>query len=95
MCVAYVRIVDIWLSVFVVCCMGFIVLLIFDWVLHGFIVLLMFDCVVHGFYRFVDCSLYIAWVLSFCGYLIVYCMGFNVLWVFYCVLQWFYRFVVI
>ena len=38
----------------IVCCMGFIVLMILDCVLHGFIVLLIFDSVLHGLYSFVD-----------------------------------------
>ena len=56
----------------------------------GFIVLLIFDSVLHGFYCFVDIRLCVAWVLSFCGYLVVCCMGFLGLLIFGCVLHVFY-----
>ena len=51
---------------------GFIELLISNCVLHGFIVLLVFDAVLHQLYRFVGIYAFIAWVSSFCLYLIVY-----------------------
>ena len=38
-------------TILIVCCMGFIALLVFA-------------CVLHGFYRFVDIWLCVAWVLS-------------------------------
>ena len=40
-------------TILMMCCMGFVVSLVFDCVLHGFIKLLVFDCLLHGFYRFV------------------------------------------
>ena len=62
----------------------------FDRVLHGFYPLLVFACVLYGFYSFVDIGLCVAWVLWFCRYLIVCCMGFSVLLIFDCVLHGFY-----
>ena len=70
--------------------MGFIILLLFAYVSMGFIALLIFGCVLHGFYRFVDIWLCIAWVLSLCWYLLIYCMGFILLLIFGCVLHGFY-----
>ena len=51
----------------------------------GVISLLVFDYVFYGFHRVVGISLCIAWVVSFCWYLIVYCIGFIVLLIFECV----------
>ena len=59
----------------------------------AFIALLVFACVLHGFYRFVDIWLCVAWVLSFCWYLLVCCMGFIGLLIFGRVLHGFHRFV--
>ena len=57
----------------------------------GFIVLFVYDFVLHGFYH-VDCiRLCIASVLMFCWYLIMYCMGFIVLLIFECILHGFQR----
>ena len=53
----------------------------------GSIVLLIFDCVMHRFYRFVDIWLCVAWVLLFCVYLVVYCVGLGGLLIFGCVLH--------
>ena len=74
----------------------------------GFTVLLVFQCVLNCFYRFVGISVCIALVLSRCWYLIVYYMGFIVLLIFNsvlhgfivalvfdCVFHMFYRFVCI
>ena len=57
----------------------------------GFIVLRLFDYVLHRCYRVVGISSCIALVLSFCWYLIVYCMGFCVLLIFDCVSHGGYR----
>ena len=51
----------------------------------GFIVMLVFDCVLHDLYCIVDISLCIALVVPFCLYLIVYCIGCIVLLIFGCV----------
>ena len=59
----------------------------------GFMVLSIFDCVLHGFYHVVDMWLCVAWVLSVCWKLIVCHMGFSVLLIADCVLHGFYRFV--
>ena len=57
----------------------------------GFIVLLVFAYVLYGLYRFVDILLCIAWVLSLCWYLMVYCTDFIVLLVLEYVLHRFWR----
>ena len=67
-------------TILIVYCMGFIVLLIFAYILHGF-------------YHVVDICLCIVWVLSFCYYLIVCSVGFIILFVFACVSHGVYGFV--
>ena len=88
--------------------MGSSVLLIFGCVLNGFYRFV--DILLHvaWFYRFVDIWLYVvefyvfvdiwlcvAWVLLFCWYLILYCMGLIVLLIFDSVLYGFHRVVAI